>query len=111
VYFARELFSAGVWKIPPGGGEETQVGTFRLLGCRPQNFTVHADGIYYISSEDPQRWFELWLYRFSTGTTERIGLVGQTVSEGLSVSPDGRWLLMSASEGRTGDLYMVENFR
>ena len=56
-----------VWKVPAGGGEETRVGDFTVNGRRYLNFAVGAQGIYYASSPDPAHWFELWLYRFSTG--------------------------------------------
>ena len=87
------------------------MGDFRVLGPRSENFAVRSDGIYYISSEDPQRWFEVWFYRFSTGKSEHIGRINEPVGDGLSVAPDRHWLLVAASEARSGDLYMVENFR
>jgi tricorn protease-like protein len=110
VYFARDRLSAGIWKVSLGGGPETQVGAFQIAG-RCQNFAVGAEGIYYVSSTDPERWFELWLYRFASGKPELIRRVEKMLGAGLSVSPDGRWLSFSADEAQYGDLYMVENFR
>jgi hypothetical protein len=94
-----------------GGGEETQAGSFKIFGCRSQNFTVSAEGIYYASSADPEHWFELWFCRFSAGKSERIRRIEKTLWQGLSVSPDGRSLFFAATGARYGDLYMVENFR
>jgi eukaryotic-like serine/threonine-protein kinase len=111
VYFARGGASTGIWKMPAAGGEESQAGAFRIFGCRSQDFAVSAEGIYYASSADPEHWFELWLYRFSTGKSERMCRIEKALWEGLSVSPDGRWLLFAATEAGSGDLYMVENFR
>jgi hypothetical protein len=61
--------------------------------------------------ENPGRWFELRLYHFSTGKSERISLINKGISNGMSVSPDGRWLWFSGVDEGATDLYMVENFR
>jgi Tol biopolymer transport system component len=110
VFFVRDRARSGVWKVPVRGGPESQVGAFRFLGtCH--NYAVGPEGIYYASSPDPEQWFELWLYRFATGKSESICRIEKRFGEGLSVSPDGRWLWFAADEARYGDLYMVENFR
>jgi Tol biopolymer transport system component len=110
VFFVRDRAAAGVWKVPVQGGPESQVGAFRFLGTS-HNYAVRPEGIYYASSTDPEQWFELWLYRFATGKSESICRIEKRFGEGLSVSPDGRWLWFAADEARYGDLYMVENFR
>ena len=102
--------SAGVWRVPVSGGPETEVGEFRILGT-PHNFVVRSEGIYYAASADPEQWFELELYRFATGKSESLCRIEKRFGEGLSVSPDGRWLFFAADEARDGDLYIVENFR
>jgi hypothetical protein len=51
-------------------------------------------------------------YEPSAVHSERLGRIERKLWEGLSVSPDGRWLLFSGFDNtRSGDLYMVENFR
>ena len=84
-----------------------------LWRCRRRylNFAVSAQGIYYASTSDPIHWFELWLYRFSTGKSERIRRIETMFWQGLSVAPDDRWLLFVAAQDDHGDLQMVENFR
>jgi hypothetical protein len=111
LYFARSRFSSEIWKIPVAGGQESRVGSFEMAGCRSQNYAVRREGIYYVTAPDPEHWFELWLYRFATGESESIRRIEKRIGEGLSVSPDGHWLLFAADEARNGDLYMVENFR
>ena len=106
----REPLSDGIWKVAAGGGEESRVGSFRISG-HSNNFAVGREGIYYASSADPERWFELWFCRFSTGKSERISRIDKRLWAGMSVSPSGRWLLFTAMEAKSGDLYMVENFR
>jgi Tol biopolymer transport system component len=111
VYFGRQGPPGTVWKVPAGGGEETRVGNFTVNGRRYLNFAVGAQGIYYASSSDAIHWFELWLYRFSTGKSERIRRIETMFWQGLSVAPDDRWLLFVAAQDDHGDLQMVENFR
>ncbi|MBI1789405.1 MAG: PD40 domain-containing protein [Acidobacteria bacterium] len=110
VFFVRDRAVAGVWKVPLQGGPESQVGAFRFLGTS-HNYAVRPEGIYYASSAGPEQWFELRLYRFGTGESESICRIDKRFGDGLSVSPDGRWLWFAADEARYGDLYMVENFR
>jgi hypothetical protein len=97
--------------VPAGGGEETRVGNFTVNGRRYLNFAVGTQGIYYASTSDPIHWFELWLYRFSSGKSERIRRIETMFWQGLSVAPDDRWLLFVAAQDDHGDLQMVENFR
>ena len=110
VYFSRERTASGVWKIAAAGGEEQQVGDFRFA-LHYSNFTVGRNGIYYIASEEPERSFDIFLYRFSTGKPERVGRVNKLLWTGISISPDDRYLLFTASEGGSADLHLVENFR
>jgi Tol biopolymer transport system component len=110
VYFSRDPMFSGIWRVPTGGGVETQFGNFRNLG-QAFCFAVGREGIYYTSSRAPDSSFELWLCRFSTGVSERITRINKRLYNGLSVSPDDRWLLVAAAEPGSGDLHMVENFR
>ena len=110
VFFARDRHSAGIWKVSIQGGPENQVGEFHILG-KSQNYAVRPDGIYYASSPDPEKWFELWFFRFASEKPEPICRIEKRLGEGLSVSPDGRSLWFAADDFRDGSLYMVENFR
>jgi hypothetical protein len=53
-------------------------------------------------------------YSFKTGKTNQVGTVEATVStdySGISVSPDGRWLLYSYVANVSSDVMMVDHFR
>jgi Tol biopolymer transport system component len=110
VYFSRERTASGVWKVAAAGGEEQQVGDFRFA-LHYSNFAVGRNGIYYIASEEPERSFDIRLYRFSTGKPERISRINKLLWTGISISPDDRYLLFTASESGSADLHLVENFR
>jgi hypothetical protein len=88
------------------GGEETRI----IASVCSQYFAVVERGIYFFSGwSNPSVRF----FHFATGKIETVArLEGvERVAFGLSVSPDGRWLLYSKYEGRGSDLMLVENFR
>jgi Tol biopolymer transport system component len=109
VYFARTQLSSSIWRVAAGGGEEIRVGSFSVFQC--YTFALSNEGIYYTSSDTPERWFDLMMYRFSGSKSERISRINKRLWSGLSVSPDEQWLLFTASDGGSTDLSMVENFR
>ena len=101
----------GVWRVPVGGGEETRV----LDSVGGRNWTVNSKGIYYFDFAVAQGAPKLVrLYRFRTQKVHNLGTVERTVStdfSGISVSPDGRWLLYSHIASTTSDLMLLDEFR
>jgi Tol biopolymer transport system component len=101
----------GLWSTPVSGGEEHQV----LDSITGMNWTIASEGIYYLVSATESGAPNLvQFYSFKTGKTNRVGTVGGTLSadySGISVSPDGRWLLYSYIADISSDLMMVEHFR
>jgi Tol biopolymer transport system component/DNA-binding winged helix-turn-helix (wHTH) protein len=89
-----------------GGGETT-------LAKGVDDFAVARDGIYY-HARPPDN--SLLFLSFASGTSRQIVnlAVGRKTGQdsmGLSVSPDGRWLLYTQVDSRAGsDLMLVENF-
>lgn len=110
VYYAGGRRSGALMQAPVAGGHETQVGSIRLLG-RPQSFALTKQGVYYPASSNPEQWSEVWQYPFAAGRPSRVIRLDKRLAGGLSVSPDGHWLLFSAFQEQFGDIYMVENFR
>lgn len=110
VYF-QAPDSGDIWKVAIGGGEET-----RVLGpLTDVEFAVAADGIYFI--EIGRRLFvgstgnSLKFFSFARGTTEKVADIKLNPHVGLSVSPDGRYVLFSQMDPFVQDLMLVENFR
>jgi Tol biopolymer transport system component len=98
-----------VWKVAIGGGEET-----RVLGPVAE-FAVTAEGIYFI--EIGTRLYvgttgnSLKFFSFAKGTTEKVADIKLQAWTGLSVSPDGRYVLATLIDPFVCDLMLVENFR
>lgn len=72
-----------------------------------QNFAVVEQGIYFIPAPN----FSVEFLRFATGKVTTIAKLSGGAAYGMSVSPDGQWLLFSQYENKGADLMLVENFR
>jgi len=113
IYYQKTLGDSDVWQVPVAGGEET-----RVLGpASAFQFAVVADGIYFtepvsrgwtgLIKGNSLKWFS-----FAKGTSEKVfDITWAQGIPGLTVSPDGRYVLFSRGEGYFSDLMLVENFR
>jgi len=102
---------AGLWSIPVSGGDERQV----LDSITGMNWTISSGGIYYLVPATGSGARNLvQFYSFKTGTSNPAGTVDGMLStdySGISVSPDGRWLLYSYIADISSDVMMVNHFR
>jgi Tol biopolymer transport system component len=109
--FYGKYGTGGLWSTLISGGEERQVSD-SITGM---NWTVTSEGIYYLVSAAKSGARNLvQFYSFKTGKTNRVGTVEGTLSvdySGISVSPDGRWLLYSYIADISSDLMMLDHFR
>jgi len=99
-----------IWRIPMSGGHEEQVLT---KGIQAFGWAVTRQGIYFINSA-ANRQPKIEFYNFATGRTKQIAMIGgyPPVPGGFALSPDGRWILYTQSEGSySTDIMLVENFR
>ena len=112
VYYQEIQGDSDVWKVPAAGGEET-----RVLGpAGAFQFAVVAGGIYFIEPGPPgyAGWIKgnsLKFFSFAKGTAEKVFDIKYWPVIGLSVSPDGRYVLFSQRDPFGLDLMLVENFR
>jgi hypothetical protein len=80
-------------------------------------FAVTERGVYFIGGTQPpgqsSQQYEVRLVDPRTGAAKFVGksASGLYLGQGLTVSPDGKTILMSASTHSGADLYVVENFR
>jgi Tol biopolymer transport system component len=101
----------GIWKQPLGGGEEFQV----LAGLRSDTrgfWKVVKDGIYYLLESSDGRW-AIHFFSFASGRDSRIAAIEGRPTlyhGGLTVSPDGRWIIYSQATRSASDIMLVENF-
>jgi Tol biopolymer transport system component len=110
VYYTK-LGSIGIWKVPTGGGEETQV-----LDQGKQSFwALTHDGIYFCvinNALGP-------VLKFYSFATRQVAIARQfsrdtKFSQGstaFSVSPDGQWIIYEQLDQASSDLMLMENYR
>jgi Tol biopolymer transport system component len=110
VYYAKGRYETSLWKIPTDGGDETQV-LESLVSL--QDFVVVDAGIYFIST--PAAGAASSSINFLSFATGKIRPVATTDSRagggGLTLSPDGRWILYAQLDQSASELMLVENFR
>ncbi len=107
-YYVRQ--ERGVWRVPVSGGPETLVLDRQILRF---NWDLTERGIYFFDG-----WFNtrgnICFYDFATRRMRILAPVhsdtGFGVNEGLSISPDGKWLLYTGGIS-TSDIRMIDNFR
>jgi Tol biopolymer transport system component len=98
---------SGLRRMPVEGGEETLV----LPSVTFLNFALVREGIYFISRADAEGHYAIHFFSFASGRSREILSLGNTLSTGLSVSPEGRSLLYTRTETDNSDLLLVDHFR
>jgi Tol biopolymer transport system component/DNA-binding winged helix-turn-helix (wHTH) protein len=71
-------------------------------------WTLLADGIYFVPADKSR---SLWFYDFATKKTREVFHIAKNFSEGMSLSPDGRYLLYSQVDQNNSDIMLARNFR
>ena len=105
VYFVRQ---GQVWRLEVDTGAESR---FPISPMEWNGFSPTESGIYVIPRADSGGEYSIQFYSFSTQKTHNVVQLERRPFLGLTVSPDGRWLLYSQSEQFDSDLMLVEDFR
>jgi Tol biopolymer transport system component/DNA-binding winged helix-turn-helix (wHTH) protein len=114
LYYAQDRGSSSIWRIPVIGGEETPVYDFQQKSLT-RMWAVVNEGIYFAVAESPAQ-SAIKFYSFSNGSVKTAvenidaGSLPNSLS-GLTISPDGKWVLFPLVIERGSDLMMIENFR
>ena len=106
VYFGRTPGQTSIWRVPVGGGDETKV----LESALGQAFAVAEKGIYFVTPNPDGAW-AFQFYSFATSKVTALAEIHQSVSWGVSVSPDERYILYTQEDQTGSDLMLVENFQ
>jgi Tol biopolymer transport system component/DNA-binding winged helix-turn-helix (wHTH) protein len=106
-YKKGERTALEIWTTPVSGGESTRV-LGPIEGALAGAWVPDASGIYFIEPA-----WRIVYHQFSTGRATTIVTLGKdamVVNPGLTLSPDGRWLLFAQRDRSTSDIMLVENF-
>ncbi|MFQ5568299.1 MAG: winged helix-turn-helix domain-containing protein [Rhodothermales bacterium] len=110
LYYSKAT-SPGLWRRPvEGGGEELVLPALAVVDRG--NWALHTHGIYFVK-RDPGGPV-LAYYDFTTENTTPLTDTGAPLSmneAGLSLSPDGAYLLFTRTDQRESDIVLVEDFR
>jgi Tol biopolymer transport system component len=106
IYYMKGGWSGSVWKMPLGGGEESQV----LPSVIFRAFCLVNEGIYFIPESGADGKSSIQFLSFATAKVKTVAPMSAPPAAGLSVSPDGRSLLFSQIDEAGRDLMLVENF-
>ena len=113
VYFVRFTAEGKIrlWRVRPDGGGESMVDAMPALRSDLHEWWPSESGIYFYLATGNKT--ELDFLDLRTSRIHRIYTFDKPpdISLGLSVSPDGKWLLYSRTDEAASDLMLVENFR
>ena len=91
-----------LFSMPVEGGEETNLA---INVGHWASFGVTSKGIYFVQDRFSIRFFD-----FATGKVSTLA-TSDKLMFGLSVSPDGAFVVVSQFDRNDQDLMLVENFR
>jgi Tol biopolymer transport system component/DNA-binding winged helix-turn-helix (wHTH) protein len=109
VYFASHADNSTLKKTVLSGqpGTESEVDGLPRVSFY-NRWTLSPTGIYFVPAEAPR---SLRYFDFATRQIRPIFAVDNDFSGGLSISPDGRWILYSQESDINSDIMLVDHFR
>jgi Tol biopolymer transport system component/DNA-binding winged helix-turn-helix (wHTH) protein len=107
IYYTKGLVDTSVWRLPVEGGQPTKV--LERLSIY-LNLAIVDEGIYFVPQQVTALAASIEFLDFTTNHTKRIASFGKFLSNGLALSPDGRWILYVQDELGSAELRLVENF-
>lgn len=72
-----------------------------------ENWTLAAGGIYFVPADHPR---SLRYFDFATKQTRTVFELDKDFDGGLSISPDGRWILYAQVDEVNSDIMLVDHF-
>jgi Tol biopolymer transport system component len=105
LYYTKQEQDATLWRSALDGSGETEV----VTGVTNRGFALMADRLYYLH-EEHEHSIALRMRVLATGKETEISRIVKPMYLGLSISPDGKYLLYSQTDREDSDLMLVENF-
>jgi Tol biopolymer transport system component len=96
--------ASGLWRVPVNGGDETLL----LPSVTFLNFALAKGGIYFIPMAEPGVGYSVHFFSFATRRSWPVLGLGDTLSIGLALAPDGHSLLYTRTDEEKTDLMLVE---
>jgi Tol biopolymer transport system component len=106
LYYTAANVGTTLWKSGVDGSGAVQL----LEGVVGRGFTPARDRIYYVHAEKSGG-ATLRSFALASGSSTVIASIQKPLVAGLSLSPDGRYLLYSQLDQEGSDLMLLDNFR
>jgi Tol biopolymer transport system component len=108
LYFAKRNVNTGLGMLSPKGAflESDVEGLPPIV--REDSWTVVRGGVYFVPADSPR---SLRYFDFGTRRVREIFEIAKDFGDGLSVSPDGRWLLYTQVDEENSDIMLVDRFK
>jgi Tol biopolymer transport system component/DNA-binding winged helix-turn-helix (wHTH) protein len=112
LYYLTRLSESNLWKIPVEGGQATKVleGLSNYL-----NVAIVDKGVYFVPSRNTAVGSSVQFLSFVTNKIRPVVSVEKPLDlnalGGLTVSPNGRWILYTQFDQAGSELMLVDNFR
>ena len=108
LYYTNALYSANLWRIPVGGGEATKV----LDGLNfYEDLAIVDGGLYFVPTTNKTNHSSIQFLSFATNKIRDIATFEKALLWGLTVSPDGKWIVFGQEQQSGSELMLVDNFR
>jgi Tol biopolymer transport system component len=113
VYFVRSIADeVRLWLIRPDGSDEKMLDAIPPIRSSGYEWWPAGTGIYFYAYQNGKS--EVDFLDLGTSRIRRIYAPDKPPAfwtGGLSISPDGKWLVYARIDEITSDLMLVENFR
>jgi Tol biopolymer transport system component/DNA-binding winged helix-turn-helix (wHTH) protein len=105
LYYTKQETDSTLWRSALDGSGETEV----VTGVANRGFALTKDRLYYLHGER-DRGFTLRMRILATGAETEISRIVKPMYLGLSLSPDGKYLIYSQTDHEGSDLMLVDKF-
>ena len=109
LYFGRRNGDADIVMLAldhPGATPQEVSGMPKIFN--EYQWTLVHDGIYFTPQDRPR---SICFFDFASRKTREIFKADKDLGEGMSISPDGRYMLFSQVDESNADIMLVSNFR
>ncbi|HST10288.1 MAG TPA: protein kinase [Terriglobales bacterium] len=112
IYYVKSLTSTELWRIPAEGGQASKVleGVSNYL-----NLAIVDGGVFFVPDREITASSSIRFLSFATNKIRPVATFNKPLDTpalgGMSVSPDGGWILYTQFDQAGSELMLVENFR
>ncbi len=107
LYFARRVSNTGLGMLALNGASSVSDVPGMPAIEDANQWTLVSGGIYFVPIDKPK---SLLFYDFSTKKTRQVFSIEKNFASGLSISPDGRYLLFSQIDEENSNIMLVDHF-